>query len=153
MQPVPNGGIPPHLQGVELRLTFKDGGTFDWHARYCEVRERLAQVRENAVAGSGVGAGGGGDVSLEQLPAYEAVDPRPAPTERQGVRTAREEDVVSTAITAVAPVTPVAPAPSATSAPPPAPGPDELPPGYEESQTQQRDEVVGSLGRMDVNGR
>lgn len=62
---------------MELKLTFKDGGAFDFHTAYERVRERLLQAAE--VAGMD-----GGDVrvatqaaDLEDLPAYVEVSDQP----------------------------------------------------------------------------
>lgn len=79
LQPVQGGGIPIPSGGVvELKLTFKDGGAFDFHTNYERVRERLQQ----AVVSSGGNEPSGGNaeatldnanlesVNLEDLPAY-----------------------------------------------------------------------------------
>jgi len=86
VQPVPNGGIPPSLPAVELKMTFKDGGAFDFHAHFERIKERLQQAVELAresgrMAGDGSqtstrrgGAGGVVDFSsvhLDELPAYD----------------------------------------------------------------------------------
>lgn len=80
LQPTNGGGIPTPTGGVvEIKLTFKEGGAFDFHTAYERVRERLQQ----AVAVSridGDGSGGARDamngvnvenVDLEELPAYQ----------------------------------------------------------------------------------
>ncbi|KAF2162969.1 hypothetical protein M409DRAFT_68903 [Zasmidium cellare ATCC 36951] len=78
-QPVQGGGIPVPATGVvELKLTFKEGGAYDFHTTYEKLRERLQQVvdvsRMNGNgSGSSAGAMNGVDVSnvnLEDLPAY-----------------------------------------------------------------------------------
>ncbi|EMC98245.1 hypothetical protein BAUCODRAFT_32235 [Baudoinia panamericana UAMH 10762] len=80
LQPVQGGGIPTPSTGVvEIRLTFKEGGAFDFHTNYERIRERLQQAIEvNRVDGDGSGparaAVNGVDVSnvnLEDLPAYQ----------------------------------------------------------------------------------
>lgn len=88
VQPVQGGGIPAHHPALELKLTFKEGGAYDFHSRYERVKERLQQAVEVArdsgrvVPGDGVqtgrGRGGGAlagvdvaNVHLEDLPAYE----------------------------------------------------------------------------------
>lgn len=75
VQPVTNGGIPSHIPALEARFTFKDGGAYDWHTKFCQVKERLAQVLESrglSVATMAAGAPEAmEDVNLDQLPAYE----------------------------------------------------------------------------------
>lgn len=83
-RPVQGGGIPV-ANAVEVKMTFKDGGAYDFSSRYEVVRERLQQAVETARAnGTGVGEGSQngrrGDamhgvnvdaVHLEELPRYE----------------------------------------------------------------------------------
>ncbi|GAB7342832.1 hypothetical protein MBLNU457_g0959t1 [Dothideomycetes sp. NU457] len=83
-KPVQGGGIPVS-NAVEVKITFKDGGAYDFSSRYERVRERLAQAVETARAnGMGVGDGSEGgrrgdamqgvnvdNVHLEELPRYE----------------------------------------------------------------------------------
>lgn len=88
LQPVPNGGIPSTPSAIELRLTFKDGGAYDFHNDFEAMKERLRQAVDTAresdrdgINGSrglmsGVGLQG---VDLEQLPAYEATASPPLP--------------------------------------------------------------------------
>ncbi|KAF1350754.1 hypothetical protein BDV97DRAFT_397751 [Delphinella strobiligena] len=87
VQPVQGGGIPPTHATLELKVTFKEGGAYDFHSRYERVKERLQQAVEVAresgnVMGDGseTGRGRGGGalagvnvagVHLEDLPAYE----------------------------------------------------------------------------------
>ncbi|KAF1812338.1 hypothetical protein P152DRAFT_482363 [Eremomyces bilateralis CBS 781.70] len=87
VQPVPGGGLPAAHLALELKLTFKDGGAFDFHSTFERIKERLQQAVEVAresgtVAGDGVEEGGAagagalgaldwGNVHLDQLPAYE----------------------------------------------------------------------------------
>jgi len=123
LQPTSGGGIPiPPAGVVEVKLTFKDGGAFDFHTRYERVRERLQQAVETQRM-DGDGQGGAqrvdvGNVDLEELPVYVEEGEGPliapiAPTIQQngrmggdGVRERpRREEV-----------------------------PDEAPPGYEEAQ-------------------
>jgi len=82
-QPVPNGGIPATHPAIKLTLTFRDGGAYDFHTKFTQVRERLAQALEaRGLAGLSENAGRGGgqaetmaalsaDLTLEDLPAYE----------------------------------------------------------------------------------
>ena len=75
VQPVPGGGIPPTHSVVELKMTFKDGGAYDFHQKFLEIRERLQQVvavaRESGqMSGDGSESGpsrGGGALSASAL--------------------------------------------------------------------------------------
>ncbi|KAL4999704.1 hypothetical protein BDV10DRAFT_164150 [Aspergillus recurvatus] len=79
VQPVPGGGISPSLVAVHLKVTFKEGGAFDFHNQFERIKERLQQAveisRESGRAGDVNMAG----VHLEELPAYSA--PQSYPTE------------------------------------------------------------------------
>lgn len=86
LQPVAGGGIPPQHAALELKMTFKDGGAFDFHSKFERIKERLQQAVEMAresglVTGDGSEAGGArgagglggvdmGAVHLDELPAY-----------------------------------------------------------------------------------
>ncbi|KIW02009.1 uncharacterized protein PV09_06515 [Verruconis gallopava] len=88
VQAVPGGNIPPEHPAVELKLTFKDGGAFDFHTTFERIKERLHQAVEVAresgqLVGDGsesnAGRGGGAldavnldSVHLDELPAYDA---------------------------------------------------------------------------------
>ncbi|MCJ1230853.1 hypothetical protein MMC12_007527, partial [Toensbergia leucococca] len=76
LQPVLGGGIPPHHAFVELKMTFKEGGAFDFYSTYERIKETLSQAFEVAresgqVAGNTnqVPAIDISTVHLEQLPA------------------------------------------------------------------------------------
>ena len=80
LQPTQGGGIPTPSGGVvEIKMTFKEGGAFDFHTAYERVRERLQQAVEvSRMDGDGSGAARNamngaevGNVDLEDLPAYE----------------------------------------------------------------------------------
>lgn len=132
-KPVAGGNIPATHAAVELRLTFKDGGTFDFHTLFEQIKDRLHQAYTVAQETSNSDAVGNIDlanVHLEQLPAYEA--PRQVP-EDDGptilspvpLRPGREselEGVTSPLTSSANPEPPIAP--------------DEPPPGYEEVQAQ-----------------
>ena len=103
VQSVPGGNIPPEHPAVEIKLTFKDGGAFDFHTLFERIKERLQQAVEVAresgqLMGDGsestAGRGGGAlssvnmdAVHLDELPAYDAAtaprdmlaDPQPPP--------------------------------------------------------------------------
>lgn len=69
------GGIPPHHAFVKLKMTFKDGGAFDFSSTYERLKESLSQASEVArESGRPVDLS---NVDLEQLPAYEEVAPSP----------------------------------------------------------------------------
>lgn len=82
VQPVPGGNIPPEHAALELKMTFKDGGAFDFHSTYERIKERLQQAvdvaRESGqLVGDGADNLGGAAavnldlVNLDELPAYE----------------------------------------------------------------------------------
>ncbi|KAI9806128.1 MAG: hypothetical protein M1833_004535 [Piccolia ochrophora] len=84
---VVGGGNIPSKSLVEVKMTFRDGGAFDFHSHFERIKERLQQAVEVArnngqLSGDGsehaAGRGGGAlaavnmdNVHLEQLPAYE----------------------------------------------------------------------------------
>jgi len=128
-KPVPGGGIPPSNAAVELRFTFREGGAFDFHSTFEQIKERLYQAYTVARES---GQRNVVDVDLEQLPAYE---PAPRQVESEGP-------------TILSPI-PTRPQVrdsgvdgprSSTETSPPKPedftAPDEPPPGYEEAQAQ-----------------
>ncbi|KAJ6163126.1 hypothetical protein N7497_003105 [Penicillium chrysogenum] len=82
VQPVSGGGISPSLPAVQLKVTFKEGGAFDFHTNFERIKERLEQAVENTSQGT---RGATKSVHLEELPAYEAPpdasqDARPSQT-------------------------------------------------------------------------
>jgi hypothetical protein len=81
VQPVPGGNIPPQCHAVELKMTFKDGGAFDFHTTYERVKEQLQQAvdraREAAAAYGTNAAVNLDNVHLDELPAYEASSSSP----------------------------------------------------------------------------
>jgi hypothetical protein len=132
-KPVADGGIPPAHSAVELRLTFKEGGAFDFHAKFEEIKERLHQVytmaRENGAAGPDLR-----NVHLEQLPAYE-----PSQDGRREVNA--DEPVIHSPRPMRPTEPPLARADNDTPSVPvnQVPPPDGPPPGYEETQAQALD--------------
>jgi hypothetical protein len=130
VKPVSGGGIPPTTSAVELRLTFREGGAFDFHSTFEQIKERLYQAyqvaRESGQTGTGSAEVNLANVHLEQLPAYEAAreveeeEPTilsPVPRRPSELRSPMTNE-------------PVAPSPGGFTAP------DEPPPGYEEAQAQ-----------------
>ncbi|KAJ5781433.1 uncharacterized protein N7518_009916 [Penicillium psychrosexuale] len=93
IQPVSGGGISPSLPAVQLKVTFKEGGAFDFHTNFERIKERLEQAVENT--GESTRARQNVDLSavhLEELPAYEApptpghARPSETPTESENSR-------------------------------------------------------------------
>jgi hypothetical protein len=75
VQPVPGGGISTQCQAIELKITFKDGGAFDFHSGFERIKERLQQAVDTAREAGDAGVGGQvnmDNVHLDELPAYEA---------------------------------------------------------------------------------
>ncbi|BDD58396.1 hypothetical protein MAP00_003678 [Monascus purpureus] len=70
IQPVPGGGIPATLPAIQLKLTFKEGGAFDYHTNFERIKERLLQAVETSREG-GLRTVDLSTVDLEELPAYE----------------------------------------------------------------------------------
>jgi len=71
LKPVVGGGIPPHHTFIELKMTFKEGGAFDFASTYERVKETLSQALEMARESGRPSAADLSEVNLEQLPAYE----------------------------------------------------------------------------------
>lgn len=113
MQLVRDGGIPSTNPLVQLSLTFKDGGAYEFHDKFVALRERVLQAREMARANGG--DGGAANVHLEQLPAYDAAGSSAAATSAS----AGPQQTQSTA---------------SRAAPPPPD--DDAPPGYDEVQRE-----------------
>jgi len=147
IQPVPNGGIPPHHPAIKLTLTFRDGGAYDFHTKFVQVKERLQQALE--VRGmSGMGADGGSagqaealavisaDVTLEDLPAYEETASVRAPVvnaqEAMIVPQARRVQRHEESSIDLGPATTTT---TTTAARAPSNVPADAPPGYEEAQS------------------
>ena len=127
MLPVPNGGIPHPERPLPLKLTFKEGGAFDFSTTFERIKETLAQAMDMARESGRLVDGA--DVDLEQLPAYEELGggarppvpiQRPTPVAPNGVH--------SPAPAAISGVVGLGAASSSGVAP----TPDEPPPGYEE---------------------
>lgn len=65
------GGIPASHAYVELKLVFKDGGAFNFHATYERVREQVVHAVDVARESGRDVRDAIGDVAGEELPAYE----------------------------------------------------------------------------------
>ncbi|KAJ5138712.1 uncharacterized protein N7515_003560 [Penicillium bovifimosum] len=90
IQPVSGGGISPSLPAIQLKVTFKEGGAFDFHTNFERIKERLEQAVENTSEGArGQENVDLSAVHLEDLPAYEAppsVRPSETPERSQSRR-------------------------------------------------------------------
>jgi len=140
---VAGGGIPPNLAHVEIKLTFKEGGAFDFHTNFERLKERFRQAMEaagvnNVTASSfnqGPTAGVNMDaVHLDELPTYQdssldALAPQPAPAQPPSRPAMQPEDPAPSFEEVVDGRAPV----YRQSHHPP---PTDAPPGYEEAQQQ-----------------
>ncbi|PNS21173.1 hypothetical protein CAC42_3511 [Sphaceloma murrayae] len=152
VRPVQGGNLPN--QALEAKVTFKDGGAYDFQTRYERVRERvvhaveLARERGQGFNGEGVEEGRGRgpgvmegvDVVLEDLPRYEeaqaqgaaqtAVPAMASPHLAQGVASPPAEEHTDGTAGSVA--TTGAPSRDEQIFTPP----DEPPPGYDQVQRE-----------------
>lgn len=157
VQPVSGGGIPPQHAALELKITFKEGGAFDFHTNYERLKERLQQAvevaRENGyITGDGSESGGGRGagalagvnldaVHLDELPAYEESGQSPQPGLAAPLATPlapRDSGI------GVSPQSAIQPSPQQSPRDETFSPPAEPPPGYEEVQ---RDSIVDELER------
>ncbi|KAK4554689.1 hypothetical protein LTR86_008191 [Recurvomyces mirabilis] len=172
LQPTSGGGIPVPVSGVvEMKLTFKEGGAFDFHTGFERVKERLGQAMEVGRMGESSGSDaasrstghGMPDVDLDDLPAYQeessgpllspvmvAPPPPPAPSAAVAATTSagpRQRQSRGQRDSGIAVEDDRAvPKPTDQAFPPP----DEPPPGYEEAQmagVQEEIERRASGGR------
>ncbi|KAL9616197.1 MAG: hypothetical protein Q9160_008908 [Pyrenula sp. 1 TL-2023] len=147
LQPVPNGGIPSTPSAIELKLTFKEGGAYDFHSDFEAMKERLQQAVENARDSGtaepgrmpGIGLQG---VDLEPLPAYEATASPPSLNTEILATSHHSPHPLSPRVEAM-PDPPSLETPEAATTETFAP-PVDPPPGYEEVQQQS---VVAELER------
>lgn len=71
VQPVSGGGIPPSLPAVQLKVTFKEGGAFDYHNHFERIKERLQQAVEvSQESNRGAREVDLSTIHLDELPAY-----------------------------------------------------------------------------------
>lgn len=123
---------------MSLKLTFKEGGAFDFSTTYEQMKETLAQAmetaRESGRAVNNSNGIGGLDVDLEQLPAYEELGGGggggPPPVQIQRPTPVGPNGAHRPAPPANNGVVGLQSASSSRAAA--APTPDEPPPGYEE---------------------
>ncbi|KAH8697620.1 hypothetical protein BGW36DRAFT_427575 [Talaromyces proteolyticus] len=124
VRPVAGGGIPPSLPAVELKITFKEGGAFDFHSNFERIKDRLSQAvehaRDNSTAATARSSTGRGvnfaHVHLDELPAYDGAS-------NVNVGNGQQSSDATNSSTDRTPSTDFAP-------------PTEPPPGYEEVQQQ-----------------
>ena len=143
MIPTAGGGFSAQHQVIQIKLTFKEGGAFDFQSTLERIKEQVTHAAEIAREnGRPVNASNGPiDVNLEQLPAYEEVGstgsrpPQPAAPSTQESLSQVQRPIPIAPNGAVRP----SPLPRAATPPPtaaaPYPHPNEPPPGYEEVQS------------------
>ena len=126
---------------LHVRVTFREGGAFDFHSTFEQIKERLYNAvtiaREHGTGGSnGVDLT---NVDLEQLPAYE-----PAPGQGAQQIGGSGGPVQPPTIDEEAETRNMSNDSSAATRPPkvPTPIPDEPPPIYEEAQAQAVGEAL-----------
>ncbi|KAI9761499.1 MAG: hypothetical protein M4579_001009 [Chaenotheca gracillima] len=166
LQPVSGGGLPPIQTIYEVKITFKDGGAFDYHTNYERIKERLQQAVQVAQAngqmsGDGIesvaGRGGGAlsqinmaAVDLEDLPVYQAIDsgrPSAGSPQSSAIHPAAADTLAPSHTQMLDPratengATSLQTAPSDTDFD----QPSEPPPGYEEAQ---RESVANEMERL-----
>ncbi|MCJ1250135.1 hypothetical protein MMC30_007361 [Trapelia coarctata] len=183
--PVAGGGVPTQHTYVEIKMTFKDGGAFDFHSNFELAKETLSHAVEIAresgvITGTETGMGAGmvdlEAVHLEELPAYEEATTtaaaavqrsvpvsmssghvRPPPTRTAGERAiglgtaggfgavgaqgmaagglpGLQRRATGEGVGGMATAGGLSTGATARLIAPPAPEPDEPPPGYEEAQ-------------------
>jgi WW domain-binding protein 2 len=138
VRPVAGGNIPPQHPVVELKMIFREGGAFDYHTVFEQIKERLYNAVSLArESGRNVGSIGDVDlrnVHLEQLPAYEPAreisDAEHA--EERGIGSAEPPTARDSGVAGLR----GAPKPEENMSTTPMEPPNEPPPGYDEAQAQ-----------------
>ncbi|MDI1491960.1 MAG: hypothetical protein OHK93_003171 [Ramalina farinacea] len=164
--PTTGGGFSPQHHVIQIKLTFKEGGAFDFHSTFERIKEQVAHAAEIARESgrANLNLNGPIDADLEQLPAYEEVGnagriPQPvsAPAQQQGAQIQRPTPRLPNGDERPAPQgddqdnrsskpEPANPAPFAP--------PMEPPPGYEEVQARTvADNLEQSLRGDETNTR
>lgn len=91
VQPVSGGGIPASVHAVQLKVTFKEGGAFDFHTNFERIKERLRDAVESSQeVRRGFTDVNMASVHLDELPAYEGPQGGPAPPAASEGRQAQE---------------------------------------------------------------
>ena len=148
LQPVAGGGLPHNQTHIEVKLTFKDGGAYDFHTSFERIKERflhaMEAARDSQMIGSIPGQSGGSmtglnmdAVHLDELPAYQdsgrdelaPQPPQPEAPRRPPVQQDEPAPSFGEVIEGRGPA-------QRQSAPPTEAPPTEAPPGYEETQQQ-----------------
>lgn len=70
-RPVAGGGIPPSHPLVNLKMIFREGGAFDFHTVFEQIKEKIQQAYSVAQELGTTRNLNLADVDLENLPAYE----------------------------------------------------------------------------------
>ncbi|ROT36598.1 hypothetical protein SODALDRAFT_335699 [Sodiomyces alkalinus F11] len=113
VRPSPGGGVPPDIPRLSLKLTFREGGYYEFYRQFEELKERMEHVRRvQQETGQLV------NIPDEPLPTYEPRQPGTSEPSNLEPNT-----LVSR--------------PRSTSSASQNPRPDEPPPDYEEAQAQQ----------------
>ncbi|KAL9124646.1 MAG: hypothetical protein Q9217_006042 [Psora testacea] len=154
--PTPGGGFAAHHNILQIKLTFKEGGAFDFQSALERIKEQVAHAAEIArESGRPIGSANGPiDVDLEQLPAYEEIgsggqtqNSQPLLGQTSAPRIQRPTPISPNGTPHPAPYRDETEERAPESAPPasePLPPPNEPPPGYEEVQSSS---VADSLER------
>jgi WW domain-binding protein 2 len=79
IQPVAGGNVPTDVPAIELKMTFKEGGAYDFHNIFERIKERTQHAVDMAREAGHISPGGAEDrglvdlhdVHLDELPAYE----------------------------------------------------------------------------------
>lgn len=101
MQPVVGGGLPGTATGLELKLTFKEGGAPDFQTKFEAIKERLQQVVDNARESNASRNVDMANVHLDELPRYEdSGQDRRAPDHQQQQYSDSDETAVPASATA-----------------------------------------------------
>ena len=134
LKPVTGGGVPAQHPFVELKMTFREGGAFDFHSTFERIRDSLLQAVEQAHANGQ--EFNPANVHLDELPAYTEGAPQTGPPPQQPRSGAPSQSL--------APEPPPVARPSSGGFQPP----NEPPPGYEEAQSSGvRDQMEESIRR------
>ncbi|KAL2756011.1 hypothetical protein ACRALDRAFT_1081961 [Sodiomyces alcalophilus JCM 7366] len=113
VRPSPGGGVPPDIPRLNLKLTFREGGHYDFYQRFEELKERMEHVRQlQQETGQFI------NIPDEPLPTYEPRQPGTSESNNLDPNTlASRSRSTSSASQNIRP--------------------DEPPPAYEEAQAQQ----------------
>lgn len=121
-KPVPGGGVPPPHPVVDVKLTFREGGAFQFHAIFEQIKERLNQTYAIAHENSRQCVDFS-NVDLEPLPVYRPSreDDIPPILTSSNIIFENEDSIPRSNLSENSNLRPI---------------PNEAPPGYEEMQAQ-----------------